>query len=41
MKARYTLFALLAIAIMVLGACAAPTPQVVEKVVTQIVKEEV
>ena len=41
MKARFTLFAVLAVVIMVFGACAAPAPQVVEKVVTQVVKEEV
>lgn len=43
MKARNTLFALLAVAALLLSACAAPAPapQVVEKVVTQVVKEEV
>jgi basic membrane protein A and related proteins len=41
MKARYTVFGLLAIVLLVLSACAAPTPQVVEKVVTQVVKEQV
>jgi basic membrane lipoprotein Med (substrate-binding protein (PBP1-ABC) superfamily) len=41
MKARYTVLGLLAVIMLVLGACAAPAPQVVEKVVTQVVKEEV
>ena len=40
MKARFALIALLAILVMALGACAAPTPQVVEKVVTQVVTQE-
>ena len=40
MKARFALIALLAIIVMALGACAAPTPQVVEKVVTQVVTQE-
>ncbi len=40
MKARFTLVALLTIIALVLGACAAPTPQVVEKVVTQVVTQE-
>ena len=40
MKARYTVIALLAIVAMLVGGCAAPTPQVVEKVVTQIVTQE-
>ena len=34
-------FALLAMASMMLSACATPTPQVIEKVVTQVVKETV
>ncbi len=41
MKARYTVFGLLAVVLLMLSACAAPAPQVVEKVVTQVVKEEV
>jgi multiple sugar transport system substrate-binding protein len=40
MKARFALIALLAILVMALGACAAPAPQVVEKVVTQVVTQE-
>jgi peptide/nickel transport system substrate-binding protein len=40
-KLRYTLPMLVVIAAMVLTACAAPPAQVVEKVVTQVVKEEV
>jgi peptide/nickel transport system substrate-binding protein len=40
-KLRYTLPMLVIIAAMVLTACAAPPAQVVEKVVTQVVKEEV
>jgi multiple sugar transport system substrate-binding protein len=40
MKARFALIALLAIIVLALGACAAPTPQVVEKVVTQVVTQE-
>ncbi len=40
-KARYTLPILVVIVAMALSACAAPAAQVVEKVVTQVVKEEV
>jgi len=36
-----SLFALLGIASLILSACATPTPQVIEKVVTQVVKETV
>ncbi len=36
-----SLFALLAIAGLILSACATPTPKVVEKIVTQVVKETV
>jgi simple sugar transport system substrate-binding protein len=38
MKARFLLFVLTAVALMLAAACAAPTPQVVEKVVTQEVQ---
>jgi multiple sugar transport system substrate-binding protein len=41
MKARFAPFALLMVAALVFTACAAPAPQVVEKIVTQVVKEEV
>ena len=43
MKARLTLIALLAVIVMALGACAAPTPQVIVQTVQveKIVKEEV
>ena len=40
MKARFALIALLAVIVMLLGACAQPTPQVIEKVVTQVVTQE-
>jgi peptide/nickel transport system substrate-binding protein len=36
-----SLFALLVVASLILSACATPTPQVIEKVVTQVVKETV
>lgn len=40
LKGAWSLIAVLIVFSMVLSACAAPTPQVIEKVVTQVVEKE-